>query len=240
MSLRKDSVCSSMSTSRAPSATSYVSSTAMSHNLENGDGSLPHDIVKVGYWQSLKNFVRSTIRIKRKSWSLLKKMCVFFFFFLQQTTRKIPEPIAVARTSAEPLIPVLVHTTLIRDQNGLGFSIAGGKGSSPFKDNTDVSFSLRKSVGKRNYMLRYKFDDNQTDFDQFLIVEKLGLRSKNYKMEEKNFTEKETIGILKRFCKRGEVCLRKIIENKLFHTGDIHLENHRRRRSTEGWKIVGW
>lgn len=39
----------------------------------------------------------------------------------------------------ETLVPVLVHTTLIRDQNGLGFSIAGGKGSAPFKDNTDVS-----------------------------------------------------------------------------------------------------
>lgn len=37
MSLRKDSVCSSMSTSRAPSATSYVSSTTYSHNLENGE-----------------------------------------------------------------------------------------------------------------------------------------------------------------------------------------------------------
>ena len=36
MSLRKDSVCSSMSTSRAPSATSYVSTTP-SHNLENGE-----------------------------------------------------------------------------------------------------------------------------------------------------------------------------------------------------------
>ncbi|XP_043268433.1 protein lap4 isoform X3 [Venturia canescens] len=108
MSIRKDSICSSMSTSRAPSATSYVSSTAMSHNLENGDSSLTHDIVK---------------------------------------TRKIPEPIAVARTSGEPLIPVLVHTTLIRDQNGLGFSIAGGKGSSPFKDNTDAIFISRITDG---------------------------------------------------------------------------------------------
>lgn len=59
------------------------------------------------------------------------------FFFSQ--TKKIPDPIAVTRTSGEPLVPVLVHTTLIRDQNGLGFSIAGGKGSPPFKDSTDVS-----------------------------------------------------------------------------------------------------
>lgn len=33
----------------------------------------------------------------------------------------------------------IVQTTLIRDQNGLGFSIAGGKGCPPFKDNSDVS-----------------------------------------------------------------------------------------------------
>lgn len=32
----------------------------------------------------------------------------------------------------------LVYTTLIRDQNGLGFSIAGGKGCTPFKENTEV------------------------------------------------------------------------------------------------------
>jgi len=31
-----------------------------------------------------------------------------------------------------------VYTTLIRDQNGLGFSIAGGKGSSHFKENNEV------------------------------------------------------------------------------------------------------
>ncbi|KAF4528158.1 hypothetical protein B566_EDAN016922 [Ephemera danica] len=33
----------------------------------------------------------------------------------------------------------MVHTTLIRDSNGLGFSIAGGKGSPYFKENSDVS-----------------------------------------------------------------------------------------------------
>lgn len=36
------------------------------------------------------------------------------------------------------MVSVLVHTTLIRDQNGLGFSIAGGEGSPAFKDNSDV------------------------------------------------------------------------------------------------------
>ncbi|XP_019697619.1 protein lap4 isoform X3 [Harpegnathos saltator] len=94
---RKDSVCSSLSTSRAPSATSYVSSTALSHTLENGDTSTSHDTPK---------------------------------------TRKIPEPITTIKSNSDPLVPVLVHTTLIRDQNGLGFSISGGEGTS--KNNSDV------------------------------------------------------------------------------------------------------
>lgn len=44
------------------------------------------------------------------------------------------------------MVSVLVHTTLIRDQNGLGFSIAGGEGSPPFKDNSDVRFSIYKII----------------------------------------------------------------------------------------------
>lgn len=32
------------------------------------------------------------------------------------------------------VIKQMVHTTLIRDQNGLGFSIAGGKGCPAFKE----------------------------------------------------------------------------------------------------------
>ncbi|XP_015597928.1 protein lap4 isoform X3 [Cephus cinctus] len=108
ISTRKDSVCSSLSTSRAPSATSYVSSTALSHTLENGENHGPHETI---------------------------------------TTKKIPEPIPAARASGEPLVPVLVHTTLIRDQNGLGFSIAGGKSSPPFKDNTDAIFISRITDG---------------------------------------------------------------------------------------------
>jgi len=35
----------------------------------------------------------------------------------------------------------MVHTTLIRDSQGLGFSIAGGKGSPGFKEGSDVSVS---------------------------------------------------------------------------------------------------
>ena len=32
-----------------------------------------------------------------------------------------------------------IATTLTRDENGLGFSIAGGRGSIPFKGEDDVS-----------------------------------------------------------------------------------------------------
>ncbi|XP_046436475.1 protein lap4-like isoform X2 [Neodiprion fabricii] len=107
-SIRKDSVCSSLSTSRAPSATSYVSST-LSHHLENGENQFtPHDTPKI---------------------------------------KKIPDPIPNARASSEPMMTVLVHTTLIRDQNGLGFSIAGGKSSPPFKDNTDAIYISRITDG---------------------------------------------------------------------------------------------
>lgn len=44
---------------------------------------------------------------------------------------------------------VTLHTTLIRDQmtQGLGFSIAGGKGSSPFKDGSDSIFISRITEG---------------------------------------------------------------------------------------------
>ncbi|KAG5308882.1 SCRIB protein, partial [Pseudoatta argentina] len=104
---RKDSVCSSLSTSRAPSATSYVSSTALSHTLENGDTSMSHETTK---------------------------------------TKKIPELIMIVKDT-EPMVSVLFHTTLIRDQNGLGFSIAGGEGSPPFKDNNDAIFISRITDG---------------------------------------------------------------------------------------------
>ncbi|KAF3428251.1 hypothetical protein E2986_07943 [Frieseomelitta varia] len=107
VSSRKDSVCSSLSTSRAPSATSHVSSTGLSHNLENGDA-LPHDVIK---------------------------------------SKKIPEPISSTKVGNEPMVSVLVHTTLIRDQNGLGFSIAGGEGSPPFKDNSDAIYISRITDG---------------------------------------------------------------------------------------------
>lgn len=48
--------------------------------------------------------------------------------------RKTPEPLKELDSTKKQI----VYTTLIRDQNGLGFSIAGGKGCTPFKDNTEV------------------------------------------------------------------------------------------------------
>ena len=54
---------------------------------------------------------------------------------------------AAKQPSSDPLVPILVHTTLIRDQNGLGFSIAGGKGSPPYKPNSDAIFISRITDG---------------------------------------------------------------------------------------------
>ncbi|ALC46143.1 scrib, partial [Drosophila busckii] len=50
---------------------------------------------------------------------------------------------------ALPLSFIQLHTTLIRDQigQGLGFSIAGGKGSPPFKDDCDGIFISRITEG---------------------------------------------------------------------------------------------
>lgn len=44
---------------------------------------------------------------------------------------------------------ITLHTTLIRDQigQGLGFSIAGGKGSPPFKDGSDGIYISRITEG---------------------------------------------------------------------------------------------
>ncbi|XP_037078732.1 LOW QUALITY PROTEIN: protein scribble homolog, partial [Pollicipes pollicipes] len=55
---------------------------------------------------------------------------------------------AVSETG-EPLVPRLdtIHTTLIRDNNGLGFSIAGGKGVAPYQDGTDAVYVSRMTEG---------------------------------------------------------------------------------------------
>lgn len=56
---------------------------------------------------------------------------------------------ASTSSSSLPLSFIQLHTTLIRDQigQGLGFSIAGGKGSPPFKDDCDGIFISRITEG---------------------------------------------------------------------------------------------
>nr|XP_017037709.1 protein lap4 isoform X4 [Drosophila kikkawai] len=78
--------------------------------------------------------------------------------FATPTANQIAEP-AVAAAAAPnglllngkeaPLSFIQLHTTLIRDQigQGLGFSIAGGKGSPPFKDDCDGIFISRITEG---------------------------------------------------------------------------------------------
>jgi protein scribble len=87
----------------------------------------------------------------------------------QTTTKPIPAPITIPASVHSPLEvtahqvatqllnpqqeaivhKVTLHTTLIRDQigQGLGFSIAGGKGHTPFVDNSDGIFVSRLTEG---------------------------------------------------------------------------------------------
>lgn len=62
-----------------------------------------------------------------------------------------PSPVPPAPLTIENEPPatqkVLLHTTLIRDSRGLGFSIAGGKGSQPFKAESDAIYISRITDG---------------------------------------------------------------------------------------------
>ncbi|XP_060523791.1 protein lap4 isoform X3 [Cylas formicarius] len=58
-----------------------------------------------------------------------------------------PPPSLPPAKRDEDMKKVLVHTTLIRDSRGLGFSIAGGKGSQPFKADSDAIFVSRITDG---------------------------------------------------------------------------------------------
>ncbi|XP_022161283.1 protein scribble homolog isoform X4 [Myzus persicae] len=57
--------------------------------------------------------------------------------------RKTPEPLKELDSTKKQI----VYTTLIRDQNGLGFSIAGGKGSSHSKENNEPIVISRITEG---------------------------------------------------------------------------------------------
>ncbi|KAH8257775.1 hypothetical protein KR038_000859 [Drosophila bunnanda] len=75
--------------------------------------------------------------------------------FATPTANQIAEPAVTAPNGLllngkeAPLSFIQLHTTLIRDQigQGLGFSIAGGKGSPPFKDDCDGIFISRITEG---------------------------------------------------------------------------------------------
>lgn len=61
---------------------------------------------------------------------------------------RIPSPLPVPSANDEMVLhKMLVHTTLIRDSRGLGFSIAGGRGSQPFKANSDAIYISRITEG---------------------------------------------------------------------------------------------
>lgn len=61
---------------------------------------------------------------------------------------RVPSPInTLAAADDGAMRKVLVHTTLIRDSRGLGFSIAGGRGSQPFKTGSDAVYVSRITEG---------------------------------------------------------------------------------------------
>lgn len=59
----------------------------------------------------------------------------------------LPPPSTIAANDEMILSKVFIHTTLIRDSRGLGFSIAGGRGSQPFKANSDAIYISRITEG---------------------------------------------------------------------------------------------
>lgn len=58
----------------------------------------------------------------------------------------IPAPLKIENDLPETQ-KALIHTTLIRDSRGLGFSIAGGKGAQPFKADSDAVYISRITDG---------------------------------------------------------------------------------------------
>lgn len=63
-----------------------------------------------------------------------------------KTENRVPSPLPPV---SDDMVAhkMLIHTTLIRDSRGLGFSIAGGKGSQPFKADSDAVFISRITEG---------------------------------------------------------------------------------------------
>lgn len=114
---RKDSACSSLGTSRAPSATSHAS--VLTSGFES-----------VGNIADRKNVNGDSISSNEQV----------------VTQKKKPDPLPAPQDDLI-LQKISIHTTLIRDPNGLGFSIAGGKGTAPFKNTSDAIYISRISEG---------------------------------------------------------------------------------------------
>lgn len=63
-------------------------------------------------------------------------------------TKRIPSPLPPQIQEEDAVLQtVQINTTLIRDSHGLGFSIAGGKGSPPFKPDSDSIYISRITEG---------------------------------------------------------------------------------------------
>ncbi|XP_043220306.1 protein lap4-like isoform X2 [Amphibalanus amphitrite] len=70
-------------------------------------------------------------------------------------SEETPSPPAAGGTDSEPMVTrtETIHTTLIRDKNGLGFSIAGGRGVAPY-DGADAAGRQRRQPDDAVYVSR--------------------------------------------------------------------------------------
>lgn len=87
------------------------------------------------------NIINSNNRINESSPTVINN---------HNNNNNIPPPLSLSDDQDDNnmiLHNVLVHTTLIRDSRGLGFSIAGGKGSQPFKTDSDAIYVSRITEG---------------------------------------------------------------------------------------------
>ncbi|KAJ1522122.1 hypothetical protein ONE63_002433 [Megalurothrips usitatus] len=116
-----DSACSSLGTSRATSATSHQSI------LTSGFESTGNVAVQDKGVRPLENGQGDDLYAE-----------------VSNKVKRIPEPLKGMGSDTE-IRKVMVYTTLIRDSNGLGFSIAGGKGCPPFRSdgNPDAIYISR-------------------------------------------------------------------------------------------------
>ncbi|CAH0723709.1 unnamed protein product, partial [Brenthis ino] len=144
----RDSPTSTRTHSRAPSGASHhsVSSTTDTvSTLENGQVSTGRGIptkpliISNQYAQEFEPEYKESPQVNNQSYSPSPTQPNY------QRLQASPPPVT------QPFVPptyqqkVLVHTTLIRDGSGLGFSIAGGKGSPPYREDSDAIYVSRVS-----------------------------------------------------------------------------------------------